>query len=51
MYFDAPVDDSPITAAFGFRSVLALNAFGLLALGLFPGALMTACLNAIQRSL
>ncbi len=50
MYFDAPTDVSPIVAAAGFRSVLALNAFGLLALGLFPGVLMTACLNAIQRS-
>ncbi len=50
MYFDAPTDASPIVAAAGFRGVLAFNAFGLLALGLFPGILMTACLNAIQRS-
>ena len=50
MYFDAPLDASPIVAAAGFRSLLAMNAFGLLALGLFPGVLMTACLNAIQRS-
>ena len=51
MYFDAPTDASPIIAAAGFRGLLAVNAFGLLALGLFPGVLMTACLNAIQRSL
>jgi len=50
MYFDAPTDSSPIIADAGFRGLLAVNAFGLLALGLFPGALMTACLNAIQRS-
>ncbi len=50
MYFDAPTDTSPIIAAAGFRGLLAVNAFGLLALGLFPGVLMTACLNAIQRS-
>jgi len=50
MYFDAPLDASPIVATAGFRGLLAVNAFGLLALGLFPGALMTACLNAIQRS-
>ena len=50
MYFDAPTDSSPIVAAAGFRGLLAVNAFGLLALGLFPGVLLTACLNAIQRS-
>ena len=50
MYFDAPTDSSPIIAAAGFRGLLAVNAFGLLVLGLFPGILMTACLNAIQRS-
>ena len=50
MYFDAPTDTSPIVAAAGFRGLLAVNAFGLLVLGLFPGVLMTACLNAIQRS-
>ena len=50
MYFDAPTDSSPIAAAAGFRGLLAVNAFGLLVLGMFPGVLMTACLNAIQRS-
>ena len=50
MYFDAPTDTSPIVAAAGFRGLLAINAFGLLLLGLFPGVLLTACLNAIQRS-
>ncbi|MEO8101945.1 MAG: NADH-quinone oxidoreductase subunit NuoN [Betaproteobacteria bacterium] len=50
MYFDAPTDSTPIVAAAGFRGLLAVNAFGLLVLGLFPGVLMTACLNAIQRS-
>jgi NADH-quinone oxidoreductase subunit N len=51
MYFDKPVDQSPIVVAAGFRSLLSINALGLLVLGLFPGVLMTACLNAIQRSL
>jgi NADH-quinone oxidoreductase subunit N len=50
MYFEAPTDASPIVAGAGFRGLLAVNAFGLLVLGLFPGVLMTACLNAIQRS-
>ncbi len=50
MYFDAPTDTSPIVAPVEMRTVLALNAFAILALGLMPGALMTACLNAIQKS-
>ncbi len=51
MYFDAPTDTSPIVAGADFRGLLSINALALLALGLFPGILMTACLNAIQRSL
>lgn len=51
MYFDAPIDTSPIVAGADFRGLLSINALALLVLGLFPGILMTACLNAIQRSL
>ena len=51
MYFDAPIDTSPIVAGVDFRGLLSINALALLVLGLFPGILMTACLNAIQRSL
>ena len=50
MYFDQPTDTSPIAATLDMRGLLVINAFALLALGLFPGALMTACLNAIQVS-
>ena len=50
MYFDRPTDTSPIAATLDMRGLLVINAFALLALGLFPGALMTACLNAIQIS-
>ncbi len=50
MYFDPPTDVSPITARLDMRSVLAVNAFALLVLGIFPGALMTACLDAIRAS-
>jgi NADH-quinone oxidoreductase subunit N len=50
MYFDEPSDVAPITAPFEMRALLTINAFAIVALGLFPGALMTACLNAIQRS-
>jgi NADH-quinone oxidoreductase subunit N len=50
MYFDAPTDTSPILAPVEMRAVLAVNALAILVLGLMPGALMTACLNAIQKS-
>ena len=50
MYFDAPTDIAPIVATVDMRGLLAINAFALLVLGIFPGALMTACLNAIQAS-
>ena len=50
MYFDAPTETTPIIVAPLFRGLLAVNVFALLALGGFPGALMTACLNAIQKS-
>jgi NADH-quinone oxidoreductase subunit N len=50
MYFDEPTDLAPITAPFEMRALLAVNAFAIIALGFFPSALMTACLNAIQRS-
>ena len=50
MYFDGPIDVSPIIAKADMRGLLTINAFALLALGLFPSALMTACLNAIQVS-
>ena len=50
MYFDGPTDLAPITARVDMRGLLVINAFALLVLGLFPSALMTACLNAIQAS-
>ena len=50
MYFDGPTDTSPIVATADMRGLLVINAFALLVLGIFPSALMTACLNAIQVS-
>jgi NADH-quinone oxidoreductase subunit N len=52
MYFDAPVDASPIVAGQAMRTVLGLNAFAVLLIGLVPGAgLIGLCLSAIQKSL
>jgi NADH-quinone oxidoreductase subunit N len=51
MYFDEPVDQSPIVASFGFRSVLSLNGALVLVLGLLPAPLMALCASAIATSL
>jgi NADH-quinone oxidoreductase subunit N len=51
MYFDAPVDTSPIMADRGMRLTLSINGIAVVLLGLLPGPLMTACLYAISQSL
>ena len=59
MYFDAPVTDSAIAIAasgpsagrFEARFVLIANGAAIVVLGLFPDALMQACVNAIARTL
>ncbi|WP_248320043.1 NADH-quinone oxidoreductase subunit NuoN [Caballeronia sp. Sq4a] len=51
MYFDAPQDASPIVADGLNRSLLAFNGLAVLVLGLVPGPLMTACLQAITHTL
>ena len=51
MYFDEPVDDTPIVVSADMRMVLSVNGLIVLALGIMPGALMTACVNAISNTL
>lgn len=51
MYFDEPVDTTPIQAPIEMRIVLSANALALLVLGLMPQGLMTLCAYAIVRSL
>ncbi|MBK1691463.1 NADH-quinone oxidoreductase subunit NuoN [Ectothiorhodospira mobilis] len=41
MYFDKPVDDAPLTRSGDFGVVLSLNGLAMIALGLFPGVLMS----------
>jgi NADH-quinone oxidoreductase subunit N len=41
MYFDKPVDDAPLTGSGDFNVVLSLNGLAMIALGLFPGVLMS----------
>jgi NADH-quinone oxidoreductase subunit N len=51
MYFDAPQDNSPISAPIDMKFILSTNALALLALGLLPQGLMNICGAAISRSL
>ncbi len=50
MYMDAPVDTSPIGGDATVRSLLAVNSFALLVLGLIPGGLLEVCRRAIAVS-
>jgi NADH-quinone oxidoreductase subunit N len=51
MYFDDPIDKSPIVVNKDMRIVLSINGSAVLLLGLMPGPLMTACANAIVKTL
>lgn len=51
MYFDEPVDESPIHAAPEVRVMLSANGLAIAALGLAPQALMSLCAFALLRSL
>jgi len=51
MYFDEPLDHSPIVASPDMRMVLSVNGLLVLVLGIMPGSLMTACVNAISNTL
>lgn len=51
MYFDEPADQGVITASADMRIVLSLNGIAVLALGLMPGSLMSACASAIVKTL
>ncbi|MFZ6730741.1 NADH-quinone oxidoreductase subunit NuoN [Undibacterium sp. Ji42W] len=51
MYFDDPLDHSPIVASADMRMVLSVNGLMVVILGILPGSLMTACVNAISNTL
>ena len=50
MYFDKPDEDqvNESTVGLDFKLLLSANGLGLVALGVMPGALMTACIAAID---
>jgi NADH-quinone oxidoreductase subunit N len=47
MYFDEPLDHAPVQGSGAMRFVLSLNGLAVLALGVFPGALLAVCAYAI----
>lgn len=46
MYFDKPVQSEPVVMNKGNTMVLSVNCLSLLLLGIFPSALIVACINA-----
>ena len=46
VYFDKPVDATPIQASMDIRLTLSLNGLVILAIGLYPTALITLCVSA-----
>jgi NADH-quinone oxidoreductase subunit N len=51
MYFDAPVDESPIAAGMDMRILVSANGIAVALLGLFPQFIMSLCAYALLRSL
>ncbi len=51
MYFDEPVDTTPIAASGGVRFTLSLNGIAVVLLGVLPGPLMVACAHSIAQAL
>ncbi|MDB5801753.1 MAG: NADH-ubiquinone oxidoreductase chain [Rhodocyclales bacterium] len=50
MFFDEPIDDSPIVAGLGVQVVLSTNVLAIAVLGLFPNVLMYFCSLVIHGS-
>jgi len=51
MYFDAPVDDSPLVAGADMRILISANGLVVALLGIFPQFVMSLCAYALLRSL
>ena len=51
MYFDDPVDRSPITASGDMRALLSLNGLAVLLLGIVPQPLLVLCIEAVRASI
>ncbi|UDG82376.1 NADH-quinone oxidoreductase subunit NuoN [Candidatus Vallotia cooleyia] len=51
MYFDEPVEATPITAYSANRALLVFNGFTVLLLGIIPGPLISVCMQAVRHTL
>ena len=51
MWFDEPLDNSPLLVNGDMRFVLSLNGAAIVLLGLLPGPLLGACLTAMSKTL
>jgi NADH-quinone oxidoreductase subunit N len=49
MYFDKPVDLSPVRPALDMHIAISVNGLAMLALGIYPGALMALCASALAQ--
>jgi NADH-quinone oxidoreductase subunit N len=47
IYFDKPIDQTPLSIGVDTQVVLSLNGLAMLILGLFPAGLLSLCANAI----
>jgi NADH-quinone oxidoreductase subunit N len=43
MYFDRAEDDTPLNSPFDMNAILSINGLTVLALGIYPSALMALC--------
>ncbi|PWF48319.1 NADH-quinone oxidoreductase subunit NuoN [Massilia glaciei] len=51
MWFDEASDASPIVAPLDMRVMMSINGIAIVGLGLWPGALLTTCIDAMSKSL
>ena len=51
MYFDDPVDDTPIEPQADMRLMMSANGLAVLVLGILPQPLMALCAVSVQQSL
>jgi NADH-quinone oxidoreductase subunit N len=51
MWFDEPADTAPIATPFDMQVALSINGIAVVLLGLMPGSLLGACVNAMTKTL
>jgi len=51
MWFDEPTDTAAIAVPFDMRATLTINGIGVVVLGIYAGPLLTACMNAMTRTI